>query len=405
MNIASIKKYWVFFAVLIIISMGMYVRMQDYRWPYLRNIDSYFFYRHMGELVEKGTLPEIDTLMEAPVGSQRKSGQYFYQYIGAYSFMAYRFFDHSAQLDKFLIWFPALLATLMSIPMYFIGKLLYDRRAGVLAAFFVIFDMSIMSRTLAGDPDSDGVVLLVPLIVMAFFLFTYKHIMKKNAFDKMAAIYSTLTGLSLVIWGFTWSGHWYLIWLITGFIMIMLGVAYVKHRRNIQEFFKTAKPLAIFYALSIMIYFAITVPYYGMGHISSTFLGPTSFKSIKSEETGSPFPNVQVSVAEMQSPGDAREVIQRTSAINFSQSPLVMLMSPFFLMLYALIYLFYSYYKRREHLDTAILLAIWFLGPFVATLTAVRFSILFSAPLALGSAIILAKLLRIATGDDKKLED
>jgi hypothetical protein len=34
----------------------------------------------------------------------------------------------------------ALMAALMAIPMYYIGKILYDRRAGVLAAFFIVFD-------------------------------------------------------------------------------------------------------------------------------------------------------------------------------------------------------------------------------------------------------------------------
>jgi len=48
-----------------------------------------------------------------------------------------------------------------------------------------------------------------------------------------------------------------------------------------------------------------------------------------------------------------------------------------------------------KHLDTLIILLIWFIGPFYATLTAVRFSILFSAPIAIGSAIILSKILSI----------
>ena len=80
-----------------------------------------------------------------------------------------------------------------------------------------------------------------------------------------------------------------------------------------------------------------------------------------------------------------------------------MLISPFFLMIYALIYLAYSHIRTKKHINSLILLGIWFVGPFLATIVAVRFTILFSAPMAIGAAIILSKLLRLATGEDKSL--
>ena len=74
-------------------------------------------------------------------------------------------------------------------------------------------------------------------------------------------------------------------------------------------------------------------------------------------------------------------------------------------MIYTLIYLLYSYYKKRHHVDTVLLLLVWFLGPFTATIVAIRFSTLFSAPLAIGSAILLSKLVRMGTGEDKSWSD
>ena len=56
-------------------------------------------------------------------------------------------------------------------------------------------------------------------------------------------------------------------------------------------------------------------------------------------------------------------------------------------------------------MDTVILLLIWFIGPLLATIVAVRFSILFSAPIAIGSAIFLSKMFRLASGEDQKFED
>ncbi|KKQ37610.1 MAG: hypothetical protein US54_C0030G0017, partial [Candidatus Roizmanbacteria bacterium GW2011_GWA2_37_7] len=126
------------------------------------------------------------------------------------------------------------------------------------------------------------------------------------------------------------------------------------------------------------------------------------FSQLKSEE-GIEFPNVYVSVAELQG-GDIKGAIQRTSPIDIGNNPLMLLISPFFLMIYALIYLTYSFYKKRQHIDTFILLLVWFLGPFTAAIIAVRFSALFSAPLAIGSAIIFAKIINM-TLHKEKFED
>jgi asparagine N-glycosylation enzyme membrane subunit Stt3 len=145
----------------------------------------------------------------------------------------------------------------------------------------------------------------------------------------------------------------------------------------------------------------LTYPAYGIEKFQN-FLGPFKFQQLKSEE-GIEFPNVYVSVAELQG-GDIRGVIQRTSAINFESAPLLILVSPFFLMIYALIYLTYSFYRKRQHLDTLILLLVWFVGPFMATVVAIRFSTLFSAPIAIGSAIILAKIINMVANKEK-LED
>src|SRR3989344_2151746 len=210
----AVNKYGPFIAISLIIVLGIYVRTLDYRWPYLRNIDSYNFYRLMDHIVENnGVLPQNDDLVLSPDGVVRVIGEPFI-YIGAYSYMLVRIFFPALQLWEYLIWFPAILASLMAVPMYFIGKLLYDKKAGIMAAAFIVFDSAVMSRTLGGDPDSDAIVLLLPLIIIALFLYTYKI---AEDGKKKALIFSALTGISLGVWIFTWSGYWFVLWIITGF--------------------------------------------------------------------------------------------------------------------------------------------------------------------------------------------
>ena len=398
-----IKMYWAFFAILVIIFLGVYIRTLDYNLPYLRNIDSYAFGRQMESIVENnGRLPPRDDLYQAPDGVEIvPAGQNFYIYSGAYSYMFFRLIFPQTSLWEFLIWFPAILASLMAIPMYFIGKLLYDKRAGVLAATFVVFDFSVMARSLGGDPDSDAIVLLIPLVVISLFLFTYKYIQKNNI-DKRSLLYSIVTGLMLAVWSYTWGGYWFVIWMITGFTILIIIHEYVK-KHSQKRIWSNIKPHVLSFFLIIFVWMLFTLPFIGLGFLAGTFLGPIGFSEIK-EEKGE-FPNVYVSVAELQNPGDARQIIQRTSPIQLDSNPLAMLISPFFLMVYSLLYLIFSYFKTGKHIETLVLLGIWFVGPFLATILAVRFSILFSAPIAIGAAIFLAKILRLSLGEDKRVAD
>src|SRR3989338_4113638 len=394
-----IRSKWVVIAIIIIMLLSMYVRLIDYRWPYLRNIDSYVFYRWMDEtVINNGVLPTLDTYELAPVGFYRPpEWVYPYFYIGAYSYMAVNALT-PIQLWEFLIYFPPFLATLAVIPLYFIGKMLYDRRAGVLAAFIYVFDISNLSRSLGGDPDSDAIVILVSTIVMAAMIFTYKYASESKRLDKKLLLYSVLTSVVLWVWYSTWAGYWYITWLFTGFIALKLLFTIMK-KRNVKLGWHDTKYIIISFVIYTALSFALTVPSYGDTKITSALAGPIQFQSIKGEDYQ--FPNVYVSVAELQQSGGPRKIIERPGV---GGGPAI-LISSFFLMIYTLIYLLYSYYQKRHHVDTVLLLLVWFLGPFLATIVAIRFSTLFSAPLAIGSAIFLAKLIRMGTGEDKSWSD
>jgi len=416
------KRYWPVLAIILIIITGFYIRNLDYRWPYLRNIDSYAYYRQMNDIVmNSGVLPEHDDLVLSPEGEGRWKGSLagsLYMYIGAYSYMLFKIFIPGIELWQFLVWFPALLASLAAIPMYFIGKILYDRRAGVIAAFLVVFDISNFSRSLAGDPDSDAIVILFPLIVIALFLFVYKIATERSSTEnekpdrkslnfilknKKLIIYSVIIGMVIVIWSMIWVGFWYVVWIITGLVILTLLINFIS-KRNVSEWWKISKKL-IFSFMIIIVVFAILGSYvWHRNVITGTLLGPFTFGEIKTEE-GIQFPNVYVSVAELQSPGSAAEIINRITAMNFQQNPLLLFISPLFLLFYCMIYLSYSHFKKREHSDILILLFIWFVGPFLATIVATRFTILFSAPIAIGSGILLSKAWRMITGEDKNLYD
>ncbi|MBI2578475.1 MAG: hypothetical protein HYW26_02060 [Candidatus Aenigmarchaeota archaeon] len=383
-----IKKYWPYIVLIFLIYLGTTVRTLDYRWPYLRNIDSYNFAKEMEEITENnGTLPGVDVLKLAPYGTKR--GQDFYAYVGAYFYMFLRLLIPGMTLWQYLVWFPALLASLMAVPMYFITKMLYDRKAGIFAAAMIIFDTFIIARTLGGDPDNDGIVLLMPLVIIALYLVTHRLSERAERLTWKIGALSILTGATLVAWRLTWGGFWYVLWLISGFLFLKMLSKYIK-TRDLRKLWQENNVIIKSYILILLTFFILAIPIFGFSIVNATVTGPLEFPSIKAE--GGTFPNVYVSVAELQNPEGPRDIINRTGL-------------PFFLLIASLIYLSYSYIRTKKHLDTLILLGIWFVGPFLATIVAIRFTILFAAPMAIGTGILFSKLLRMASGEDKSLAD
>ena len=71
---------------------------------------------------------KYDYLILAPDGASRPVGDP-YVYLGAYSYMITRSFIPDLSLWQYLIWFPPFLASLLAIPMYYIGKIVFERLA------------------------------------------------------------------------------------------------------------------------------------------------------------------------------------------------------------------------------------------------------------------------------------
>ena len=399
----AFHKSWPAITILLLIILSVHIRTIDYNWPYLRNIDSYTFAREIERIVENGYLPETDPFALSPnfynVPESVSTKRYIlYQHLGAYGFFLTKIIFPDIELFEYLIYLPTIIISLVAIPAYFIGRYLYDRRTGILTAFFILFNTSNIQRTLGGDPDTDAIVILIPLIVMALFLITYTYINTKKKFDRKAIFYSFLTGISLFLWSHTWVGYWYIVWLIFGFLAAKTLMTFIL-KQNLTETLNKQKNVLKGFLLIMGIFFVIDFPFSGLNEVTSIIQGPFNFQGIKTEEDI--FPNVYVSVAELQPSGGFLSVIQRIIPVD----GFAVLFSPFLLMIYGLIYLTYSYIKTKNHLDTIILLVLWFLGPFLATVVAVRFAILFSAPIAIGSAIFLAKLIKISLKEHEKISD
>ncbi|MCD6557938.1 MAG: hypothetical protein J7K31_02790 [Candidatus Aenigmarchaeota archaeon] len=396
-----VQRHWVKLALLLIVFLAFYIRIFAFNYPYLINIDSYYFYRYMNFIVEDGKIPDIDPYMLAPEGLNTRSVPKFYMYLGAYSYLFFKHFLPNLELWRYLIYFPAAIAALCAIPVYFIGKYLFDRKAGVIAAFFLIFNPFNMTRTLGGDPDSDGIVLLMTLVPVALFLATQKSI-ERDGLKKQPLLLSVATGIALALFAHTWGGSWYVVWLFAGFVVLKL-IAELVIFGNFKKTWKQNKNNLVSLFVIFLIFSLLVVPFFGISKIVGIIESPFGALRMKSEAARR-FPNVWVSIAEMMSPEgktfyDKINTIA-TRATGMPLGGISTIVHPFFLAVYSMLYFVISYTKRKKHLDSLIFMFLWFIGPLYASIVAVRFVILLSTPLIVLSSIALAKLFDIIMGKD-----
>jgi asparagine N-glycosylation enzyme membrane subunit Stt3 len=418
-TVQTLKQYWPVVAVLAIISLSMYIRMfgffsadGDTRWPYLRNIDSYFFYRHTTDTIDNGNVvPDLDTMKLAPYGGDRLPER-LYLYISAYGFLVANVFGIS--FFSFMAIFPVLLASLVAIPMYFIGRLLYDRKAGVLASVFMVLSVSFMSRSLGGDPDSDAIVMMMAMVSIAAFLFMYKGIDKDKIFGVKNMLLSIAFGVSVFLFAYTWGGYWFTFWIVGSFIVLKVVADFLFHRKHKEEHmrsvWKHTKSLIVMSLLAVLVFELLVVPVLGV-QAATTFVAAPFGAVFGGEYKGEvgQFPNVGVSIAEVQSGGEAKQVavsaagLDTAAGVSGMPMSLLTIVSPFLLTLACFLYFAYSYYKRHEHLDTLLFTGVWFFGFLFASVIAVRFTIFLAPVYAICSAILIAKFWRVASGEDRSL--
>jgi len=401
LDLSWIKRHYAPLILLVIITLSFWLRVHNFRYEWLMNIDSYFHMRYMryiyeGEtehltLLHDGELVDAIDLIYDPL-SLAPNGRLFrpnlYHYLGAYSYALTKTFFPDLELWKFLVYFPAALFSLAAIPAYFIGKVLYDKRAGLLLAFLFLFNPAILARTMGGDPDNDCWVLLLPLALFATFLYGMEEENRRRAL-----IYCALAGAWFAALAHSWV-YWYAFYLMTGFVLLkfLLEVSMDSLAgKKIKVVISERKELLIRYCVVIIVFLALTVPWLGFVEVLDHLLfGPFGAFALKAEVGD--FPNVYVSVAELMEGGSVRTVAERVGIPLF-----------FFALVLFLPYSLASFLFKRKHLDTLLFVSLWMLGWLYASMVAIRFTIFLVFPLALATSIVLVKLLRFAKGEDRDL--
>lgn len=176
-------------------------------------------------------------------------------------------------IDLVGAYIPAILGTLTIIPVYFIGKELFNRWVGLLsAALVVILPGEFLNRSLLGFTDHHVAESLFTTVTILFLILAVKrarerevsfaHLLNKNwAVITKPLIYTLLAGIFLGIYLLTWVGGLLLVFIISTYVVIQF---LIDHLRD-----KSTDYLCIIGTLSFLVASIIFLPFLGQTQLST----------------------------------------------------------------------------------------------------------------------------------------
>jgi dolichyl-diphosphooligosaccharide--protein glycosyltransferase len=145
-------------------------------------------------------------------------------------------------IDMVGAYFPAVLGALVVIPVYFIGKELFGRWAGVISAGLIaIIPGESLGRSILGFTDHDVANTLFTTVAILFLIlaikaarqreWSFSHLNRRDwAIATRPLIYSFAAGIFLGIYLLTWAGALLFVFLISVYFVIQFIIDHLKHK-------------------------------------------------------------------------------------------------------------------------------------------------------------------------------
>jgi dolichyl-diphosphooligosaccharide--protein glycosyltransferase len=177
-----------------------------------------------------------------PGGSSIGSPPFFYLLLGFFAWL----FGAGSPTEKVIetvgAYLPAILGALVTVPVYFIGKELFNRKAGLLAAALIaILPGQFLWRSMLGFPDYHVTETLFGAITMMFLILALKSSKQKEISFKSLwvrdwgtlrrpLVYSLLGGIALGLSLLTWAGAGLFIFIIFVFAVVQYVIDHIRGR-------------------------------------------------------------------------------------------------------------------------------------------------------------------------------
>lgn len=276
------KKDIVVLVIMIsIVLLGLFLRTYYIAVPSIQNgfavsggSDSYYHERVISYIVATGHQLIQDPMLNYPIGMNDPRPPIFEWSVVAMAYLYLPFVGSmSNAIGYSLVMISAIFGALIAIPMYLMGKEVFNRRVGIIAAFLIATSAANMMRSVASWGGYDVTILFFAVWTWYFLLKSLKSInygvWVENYFslsswkkgtkkfvseNKKSVVYAALSGISLATVTLMWQGFAY----VEAIILIYLIIQVFYNRfRNVSSF----HILWITIVIGLFTY-PISVPYY-----------------------------------------------------------------------------------------------------------------------------------------------
>jgi dolichyl-diphosphooligosaccharide--protein glycosyltransferase len=236
-------------------------------WIRFTSVDAYFHMRLVDNLVQNFPLvTNFDPYLLYPFGTVIDNIHFYDWLLAGISWLIGLGSPDQHTVDVVGVFFPAVLAALTVIPVYFIGKALFGRGAGVVsAALIAIMPGEFLGRSILGFTDHHVAEVLFTTTAMMFLILAIKasrereltltHIRNGdwNAL-RSPVIRSLLAGLFLGLYLITWIGALFFVFIITACFLVQFIIEHL--RRNSTDYLVPVGVIVFLVATVIFLVFS-----------------------------------------------------------------------------------------------------------------------------------------------------
>jgi len=214
-------------------------------WVWFRETDAYYYMRNIGNLVNN--FPHVnsfDPYMLYPGGGGGLVRPFFAWLVAGIIRLVSLGTPTLHTVEAVGAYMPAILGTLTLIPVYFIGKELFNRWVGVIsAALVVILPGEFLHRSLLGFTDHHVAEVLFSTVCILFLIMAIKrarereisfgHILSRDwSTITKPLVYTLLAGVFLGIYLLSWQGGLLFVFIIFAYLVIQFIVDHLRHKSS-----------------------------------------------------------------------------------------------------------------------------------------------------------------------------
>ncbi len=212
-------------------------------WARFYEVDPWYHMRQIENVAHHFPhLNSFDPYMVYPGGNAVSTGPFVDLLIGFIAWVVGLGSPSQNVIDTVGAWAPAVMGALITIPVYVIGRELFNRTVGIIgAALVAILPGQILWRSMLGFPDHHVAELLFSTLTIMFIILAIKKAQEKgNTLAglrnkdwkslKTTLIYSLLAGVMLGLYLLSWRSGAFLVFIIFAFVIVQFIIDHLRER-------------------------------------------------------------------------------------------------------------------------------------------------------------------------------